>query len=130
MQDNQHDVSTYSDRKSHAGYSRLDESRLHGGGYTQRQDYEDNKSVYSECNSVKTHKGTKKVDFLNINPETLGVVESYVEPLLKIFQFYCSIGEPMNTTKMKSSKFIKLLNESGLINVKNKNNNFFLNLKI
>jgi hypothetical protein len=120
LQENQNDVSSYSDRKSHAGYShnRLDESRLHGGGYSQRQDNEENKSIYSECNSVKTHKGTKKVDFLNINPDTLGVVESYVEALLKIFQFYCSIGEPMNTTKMKSSKFIKLLNESGLINVK------------
>lgn len=36
-------------------------------------------------------------------------------PLRKIFESYCSFGEPMNTTLLKSSKLVKLLREVGLI---------------
>lgn len=34
---------------------------------------------------------------------------------MRVFQYYCSYGEPMNTNKLKSSKFLKLLKESGLL---------------
>lgn len=37
-----------------------------------------------------------------------GYVESVNEVLLKIFQQYCSFGDPLNTEKLKSGKFIKL----------------------
>ncbi len=43
------------------------------------------------------------------------VFETYSDKILQIFQFYCSYGEPMNTTKLKSSKFIKILKEINLI---------------
>jgi len=37
-------------------------------------------------------------------------------PLLtNIFQAYCSFGEPMNLTKLKSSKFMKMLRDCGLL---------------
>lgn len=44
-------------------------------------------------------------------------LEKNNEDLLKIFQFYCSLGEPMNTNKMKSIKFKKLLIDANILNV-------------
>lgn len=32
-----------------------------------------------------------------------------------IFQYYCSFGEPLNNSKLKSSKFIKLLKDCEII---------------
>ena len=43
------------------------------------------------------------------------ILEKYSDQLLRIFQYYCSFGEPMNTNKLKSSKFQKLLKEAGLL---------------
>ena len=37
------------------------------------------------------------------------------DELKKIFEIYCSFGEPMNTKNLKSSKLIKLLRDCGLI---------------
>jgi hypothetical protein len=34
------------------------------------------------------------------------------ELLYRVFSFYASFGEPMNTEQLKSSKFIKLLKEA------------------
>jgi hypothetical protein len=42
-------------------------------------------------------------------------VGEYREILIRIFTFYCSFGEPLNTNKMRSSKFIKLLKDSYLL---------------
>jgi hypothetical protein len=44
--------------------------------------------------------------------------ESFIfdeQPLLKVFIHYCQFGEPMNTKHLKSSKFVRLLRECGLI---------------
>lgn len=43
------------------------------------------------------------------------VVESNRERLNRIFTYYCSFGEPLNTSKMRSSKFIKLLKDAKLL---------------
>ena len=47
-----------------------------------------------------------------------GANESFVfdeQPLLKVFERYCQFGEPMNTKLLKSSKFVRLLRECGLV---------------
>ncbi len=47
-----------------------------------------------------------------------GANESFVfdeQPLLKVFVHYCQFGEPMNTKLLKSSKFVRLLRECGLV---------------
>jgi len=45
--------------------------------------------------------------------------EKYREPLLNIFQRYCSYGEPLNTTRLKSAKFMKIFKDCGLIGSQN-----------
>lgn len=47
--------------------------------------------------------------------EGMTMIQRYSEKLLTIFQNYCAYGEPMNTSKLKSSKFIKILKDSSLI---------------
>ena len=42
--------------------------------------------------------------------------------LVRIFTYYCSFGEPLNTNKMRSSKFIKFLKDAGLL--QNAQNNY------
>ena len=44
-------------------------------------------------------------------------LEKYMEALQRIFQIYCSYGEPMNTTKLKSSKLIKMLKDCGVLDL-------------
>ncbi len=55
----------------------------------------------------------------NIEPGKEGpagdAIEKYREQLRSIFQKYCAYGEPMNTTRLKSSKFLKLLRDCGLV---------------
>jgi len=44
--------------------------------------------------------------------------ESFIfddQPLHRVFVHYCQFGEPMNTKYLKSSKFVRLLRECGLI---------------
>ena len=36
------------------------------------------------------------------------------EVISRIFIYYCSFGDPMNSHRLKSSKFIKFLRDSGL----------------
>lgn len=36
-------------------------------------------------------------------------------PLKKVFENYCSFGEPLNLTYLKSSKLVKLFRECGLV---------------
>lgn len=43
------------------------------------------------------------------------MIEANRERLTRIFAYYCSFGEPLNTDKMKSSKFIKVLKDSKLL---------------
>jgi len=58
---------------------------------------------------------------------TTQFLEKNNEDLLKIFQFYCSLGEPLNTCKMKSIKFKKFLKDANiLLNLSvYKNNHYF-----
>ena len=41
-------------------------------------------------------------------------VSEMMPSLKRIFQYYCSYGEPTNSTKLKSSKFIKLLKDANI----------------
>jgi hypothetical protein len=43
------------------------------------------------------------------------VFESYADRLMKVFQYYCSYGEPLNNNKLKSSKFLKFLRDCNLL---------------
>ena len=42
-------------------------------------------------------------------------IELNQDRLMRIFSYYCSFGEPLNTNKMRSSKFIKLLKDAKLL---------------
>lgn len=42
-------------------------------------------------------------------------LESVNEVMLKIFQQYCSFGDPLNTDKLKSNKLVKLLGDLGVL---------------
>ena len=44
----------------------------------------------------------------------LAQLERYLEQLQKIFTAYCSFGEPMNRTRLKSAKLMKMLKDCGL----------------
>ena len=44
-----------------------------------------------------------------------GITEVHKETLIRIFTYYCSFGEPLNTNKMRSGKFIKMLKDAKLI---------------
>ena len=37
---------------------------------------------------------------------------------MRIFVYYCSFGEPLNTNKLRSTKFIKLLRDSKMLETK------------
>ena len=43
--------------------------------------------------------------------ESSRAVEEFSDTLKNIFKHYCSIGEPLNFTKLKSSKLMKLLKD-------------------
>ena len=54
---------------------------------------------------------TKEVRLSKLNQ----VFELNRERLIRVFTYYCSYGEPLNTNKMRSSKFIKFLRDSLLL---------------
>lgn len=67
--------------------------------------------------NVKVTSGTKYENY-NINDaDLIRLFEKHYFSLLKIFQYYCSFGEPLNTTKLHAFKFNKLLREAGLLQV-------------
>jgi hypothetical protein len=53
------------------------------------------------------------------NPEPEPLINSLSPPhldlLKRIFSFYASYGEPLNSTHLKSRQFLKLLMEAGLV---------------
>lgn len=49
-------------------------------------------------------------------------LDKHIESLQRVFQNYCSYGEPMNTTKLKSSKLIKMLKDCGVLDINELNN--------
>ena len=56
------------------------------------------------------------------HPGSLKILDDFLDRLLLIFKNYCSFGDPMNTTRMKSMKFVKLLKNSKLLSHNNKEN--------
>ena len=42
-------------------------------------------------------------------------LEAESESMLRIFQYYCSYGDPMNTSKLKNSKFVKMFSDAKLV---------------
>lgn len=67
--------------------------------------------------NVKVTSGTKYENY-NINDaDLIRLYEKHYFSLIKIFQYYCSFGEPLNTTRLHAFKFNKLLREAGLLYV-------------
>lgn len=54
---------------------------------------------------------------LNLKNNNIELFESFQEILFKIFQYYCSLGEPMNTFQLKSLKFKRMLIDANIIEV-------------
>ena len=52
---------------------------------------------------------------LSLDSTGMAVLDKYMDRLQRIFQVYCSFGEPMNATQMKSQKLQKLLTDCGLL---------------
>ena len=83
--------------------------------------YKENSKLYKENQEVIKESFKKSVKELPerkcTEPEEVSVeeVEPYIEQLQCIFQKYCSYGEPLNTTRLKSAKFMKLLKDAGLV---------------
>jgi hypothetical protein len=53
-----------------------------------------------------------------INEEAESFLAKSMDDLKKVFEIYCSIGEPMNTEKLKSSKALKLFKDCLLVRSK------------
>ena len=54
------------------------------------------------------------ISALILEANGLEQLERHLEPLQKIFTAYCSFGEPMNRTRLKSAKLMKMLKDCGL----------------
>lgn len=50
-----------------------------------------------------------------LNPEAISKLDPFIDRVHHIFQAYCSFGDPMNTTKLKSSNFIRMMKDCGAI---------------
>lgn len=50
------------------------------------------------------------------------IVDSYYEKLAEVFLYYCAFGEPLNTSKLKSSKYMKLLRDCNLVATRGQEN--------
>lgn len=57
----------------------------------------------------------EKIQDVIIYKQLNEIFNAFHNDLFTIFVSYCSLGEALNTTSMKSSKFIKLLRDSGLL---------------
>lgn len=66
------------------------------------------KHLYQELNNTDS-------DTSGVNDEEEQYLLGAENDLKKVFEIYCSYGEPMNTKYLKSSKIIKMLKESGLL---------------
>lgn len=54
---------------------------------------------------------------LEIDDNGVAALEMNIERLQELFQTYCSYGEPMNTTKLKASKLLKMFRDAGVLEV-------------
>ena len=60
-------------------------------------------------------KNKKLASTLNYRDDALPIFEKYSEPLSQIYSLYAGMGEPLNSTKMKSLKFNSLLKDAGIL---------------
>ena len=54
-------------------------------------------------------------NYRSIDESSLASFSINDSPLRKVFENYCSFGEPLNIKYLKSSKLVKLLKECGLV---------------
>ncbi len=47
--------------------------------------------------------------------DIIPVLKKYNESLTRIFKYYCSYGEPLNTSTLKSSKLLKMLRDARIL---------------
>lgn len=73
----------------------------------------DNLSSTKRLRSLSKNK--KLASTINYKEEVLPVFEKYSEPLSQIFSLYAGMGEPLNSTRMKSIKFNNLLKDAGIL---------------
>lgn len=52
-------------------------------------------------------------------PESYDVCETYLDELHRLFEVYCSFGEPGNFNTLKSAKFMKLMKDCHVLETKN-----------
>mmetsp|Transcript_39533 Transcript_39533/g.38018 ORF Transcript_39533/g.38018 Transcript_39533/m.38018 type:complete len:192 (+) Transcript_39533:190-765(+) len=57
----------------------------------------------------------EELDLLSVNQEAENYLAGIEDELKKIFETYCSFGEPMNTKHLKSSKLMKMLKDCGIV---------------
>ena len=78
------------------------------------QSYELNASQRSIHSSVSSESIVTE-SALSLRPETLIKLDPFLERVQHIFQAYCSYGDPMNTTRLNSSNYLRLLKDCGVI---------------
>ncbi|CAD8073588.1 unnamed protein product [Paramecium primaurelia] len=73
--------------------------------------------------NIQIHNSNKKVDESRVNVSMMkqskylqDIDQSYISSLKKLFEFFAQNGEPSNIQSLKSTKFNKLLQHSGILN--------------
>lgn len=56
--------------------------------------------------------------------ECYDIFEKYLEDLHKIFECYCSFGEPDNFIHLSAAKFMKLLKDTGITDEENEEDDY------
>ena len=52
---------------------------------------------------------------INVTASAESAIEEMAEDTRRVFEVYCSMGEPMNTTKLKSLKLMRMLKDMKLL---------------
>jgi len=89
--------------------------------FTDDKKPEENKQKLAEIN---LNNNEKKQSPKKEKTEYLQIIDEYRESLITIFEKYSSFGEPLNTTNLKSAKFVKMLRDAGLLLITKKDPNF------
>lgn len=85
--------------------------------FQQSEDINDAKSAEMIEQNYRASKIRKSVlgNFKDLFEHTDYILQKYGNQLNSIYKFFCSFGDPLNTTYMKTNKFSKFLKEAGLI---------------
>jgi hypothetical protein len=106
------------DRPNFASFKSISKDQRSGreapDGYDSRvSSIRDNSHSTKRLRSLSKNK--KLASALNYRDESLAIFEKYSEPLNQIFALYAGMGEPLNSTKLKSMKFNTLLKDAGIL---------------